>query len=275
MRFALVEIAKAEQEMRMHGPSAPFFEVRKASPRSAAVALFVTLVLLLLLPVSISAAGALPEQPAVSSGGGTMLELTPEQRREAIETETLQQLRFIRRIHVEKLGGGDTAAQIRDMIIAGLQNSGLFILTEDPERADAFLRGSAEDLVYTDQFAAGDGVNARAAINLPLGGGNTRSTNRTGASVGFGDSENVRRTERKHEASASLRLVNREGDVIWSTTQESTGAKFRGSGADVADKVTRKLAEALQKAHRRGSGMGVAPERAPETAGAGNDGNRE
>jgi hypothetical protein len=40
---------------------------------------------------------------------------------------------------------------------------------------------------------------------------------------------------------ASVRLVNKEGDVVWSTTQESTGAKFRGATADVADKITRQL----------------------------------
>jgi hypothetical protein len=29
--------------------------------------------------------------------------------------------------------------------------------------------------------------------------------------------------------------------VIWSTTQESNGAKFRGASADVADKITKQL----------------------------------
>ena len=38
---------------------------------------------------------------------------------------------------------------------------------------------------------------------------------------------------------AAVRLVNKEGDVIWATTQESLGAKFRGASMDVADKITR------------------------------------
>jgi hypothetical protein len=42
--------------------------------------------------------------------------------------------------------------------------------------------------------------------------------------------------------------VNSEGDVIWSTTQESLGAKFRGSSADVADKVTKQLIADIEKA---------------------------
>jgi hypothetical protein len=42
--------------------------------------------------------------------------------------------------------------------------------------------------------------------------------------------------------------VNCEGDVIWSTTQESTGAKFHGAMADVADKIARQLIEDVRKA---------------------------
>ncbi len=39
-----------------------------------------------------------------------------------------------------------------------------------------------------------------------------------------------------------MRLCNNVGDVIWSTTQESAGAKFRGASADVATKIARQLA---------------------------------
>jgi len=44
-----------------------------------------------------------------------------------------------------------------------------------------------------------------------------------------------------------VRLVNKDGDVIWSTTQESNGAKFRGASADVADKITRQLTADLDR----------------------------
>ena len=57
-------------------------------------------------------------------------------------------------------------------------------------------------------------------------------------SVGVGDKDSTEIKERKHEALATVRLVNKDGDVIWSTTQESNGAKFRGASADVADKIT-------------------------------------
>jgi hypothetical protein len=68
--------------------------------------------------------------------------------------------------------------------------------------------------------------------------------------MGVGESESSHSTERRHEASASVRLVNKEGDVIWSTTEESTGAKFRGASADVADKITRSLKEDFVRARK-------------------------
>ena len=50
---------------------------------------------------------------------------------------------------------------------------------------------------------------------------------------------------------ATVRLVNKDGDVMWSTTQESNGAKFRGASADVADKVTRQLTADLERLRKK------------------------
>ena len=49
---------------------------------------------------------------------------------------------------------------------------------------------------------------------------------------------------------ATVRLVNKDGDVIWSTTQESTGAKFRGASADVADRIAKQLGSDYEKLRR-------------------------
>jgi hypothetical protein len=38
--------------------------------------------------------------------------------------------------------------------------------------------------------------------------------------------------------------------VIWSTTQESLGAKFRGASNDVAEKITAKLKEDFERAKK-------------------------
>ena len=66
----------------------------------------------------------------------------------------------------------------------------------------------------------------------------------------MGENESDHSADRRHEAIAAVRLVNKDGDVIWSTTQESLGAKFRGASADVADKITARLKEDFEKARK-------------------------
>jgi hypothetical protein len=164
-----------------------------------------------------------------------------------LEETSLRQLRVVRRVFVDRLTGGETAAQMRDILISSLQSAKLFILTENEDRADAILRGASEDLVFTDVHESSDGLDARA--NFGTGRSNAYSRGSYGgASVGQNESE--RSAERRHEAIAAVRLVNKEGDVIWSTTQESLGAKFRGASADVADKITARLKEDFEKARK-------------------------
>jgi hypothetical protein len=163
------------------------------------------------------------------------------------EDDLLRQLTTVKRIHVDKLGGGEVAGHIRDMIISSLQRTGRYILTENPERADAFLRGSAEDLVFTDTFQSSEGINARSSLSVNSGGYSSSSRRGLSGSAGVGDNESVRIQERKHESAAAVRLVNKDGDVLWSTTKESMGAKFRGASADVAAKITEQLIEDVER----------------------------
>ena len=169
-----------------------------------------------------------------------------------VEPEPTQpSLGHVRRIYIEPLTGGDTSNQMRDMIIAALQNSKLFTITDNLERADAFLRGSSDDKVFTDEHSTNDSIGFHATTGS---GSSANSTYGTGSSshqnngAGITDSESSHTNERRHEASASIRLVDLNGDVIWSTTQESAGGKFRGAMADVADKIARQLTDDTRKA---------------------------
>src|SRR6476646_9991702 len=92
---------------------------------------------------------------------------------EQIDEGVLRQLLTVRRVFVDRLSGGETATQMRDMIVSSLQNARLFVITENQERADAVLRGSAEDLVFTDEHSSSDSVHAQA--NFGLGGGGSTS----------------------------------------------------------------------------------------------------
>ena len=167
----------------------------------------------------------------------------------AVEAAGLRQLLTIRRVFVDRLTGGETAAQMRDILISSLDGAKLFVLTEKEERADVVLRGAAEDLVFTDVHTSSDSINAHANLGVRTSGSN-RVARGDSAGLGVGENEADHSAERRHEAIAAVRLVNKDGDVIWSTTEESLGAKFHGASADVADKITAKLKEDFEKARK-------------------------
>jgi hypothetical protein len=170
---------------------------------------------------------------------------SPEPKAE--QDDSLEALLSVRRVYVDRLTGGETAAQMSDMIISSLQSSRLFVITENQDRADTIMRGSAEDLVYTEVHNSSDSLNVHSNVGTSRSSSQQRGAY---AGVGAGESDSTHSAERRHEAVAAVRLVNKDGDVIWSTTQESLGGKFRGSSADVADKITRRLLEDYQKAKK-------------------------
>ncbi len=154
----------------------------------------------------------------------------------------------VRRVYVAQLSGGAQADALRELIIASLDGTKLFILTDNVDRADAILKGAADDHTFTDTFDSEDSLNSRE------NGGKSGSSNQysrssginLGLSVGENESHHIK--ERKHEAYAAVRLCSKDGDVLWSTTQESLGAKFRGASADVAAKVARQLTLDMDRA---------------------------
>lgn len=162
----------------------------------------------------------------------------------APEDETTAQLAKVRRVYVDLLSGGESAFKLRDLLMVSLQGTKLFIITEDRDKADAILKGTGLDNTFTDKFQSSDSLTARSSVTLPVGNNESTSRNSrsTGAGLSVGEHEEVRTEERKHEAIATVRLVGKDGDLLWSTTQESPGGKFLGAAADVADKVAKKLA---------------------------------
>lgn len=163
------------------------------------------------------------------------------------------QILTIKRVYVDRLTGGETAAQMRDLIISSLNEAKLFVLTENADRADMVLHGAAEDLIFTDSFSSSDGINMRGGASSSTGSGTSSRYNGAGSgydsrsshaiNMGVGEEDSLSTKDRRHEAIATVRLVNKDGDVIWSTTQESNGARYHGASADVADKIARALTD--------------------------------
>ena len=155
----------------------------------------------------------------------------------------------VRRIYVDQLGGCKTSDQFRDMLIAPIQSSGLFVITENAERADATLKGSGDALIFTEEHNSNDsiGIHANAGSGSSSRALNSGVSSNQTMGLGVTNDESVRMQERRHEATGSIRLVGKDGDVIWTTTEESGGGKFRSAMADVADKIVRKLADETRR----------------------------
>ena len=178
------------------------------------------------------------------------LEQTPEE-------QAAEQLAKVRRIYIAILTGGDAALQLRDLLMTSLHNSKQFVITEDEDKADAVLKGAGDDDVFTDTFQSTEGINAHTQFGAGSSEGlrnysSSSSNHSAGLSIGENDS---RRDEvRKHEAIATVRLVSKDGDVIWSATAESLGAKFMGASADVADKIAKRLTADFKAAKQQSAG---------------------
>jgi len=180
---------------------------------------------------------------------GALLAAPPEQSQESAPTApatpappAVKSLIKIKRVYVEALAGNDSAEAIRQLIISSLQQSHLFTLTDNPDRADVTLKGAANDTAFTDTYDSDSGANGRANGGLYSGRGNTiRSAAGIFGGMSGSENESERIRERKHEAYATVRLCNRDGDVLWATTQESRGAKFHGASEDVALKIAHQL----------------------------------
>jgi len=163
----------------------------------------------------------------------------------SLADQQLKKLSGVRRLYVEELAG-EGAHAIRDLLAAAIHSRGLFVLVEDPASADAYVRGSAEDLIYTDYQRFSSGINVRGAASSSQR--ESGESNYGSASFGLGDNEDVNRRERKHEALAAVRIALNNGEVVWAAVRESSGAKFRGAAADVAHGIADELEAALAKA---------------------------
>lgn len=168
-------------------------------------------------------------------------------------------LLHVKRIYVAQLVGGTQADALRELIIASLDSTKLFILTDNEQRADAILKGAADDHTFTDTFDSDESISTRE--NGGKSGSGNQYTRGSGLYGGLsvGDNESHHIKERKHEAYAAVRLCNRDGDVLWSTTQESGGAKFHGASEDVAAKVAHQLALDVERARTAQTGTPPKP----------------
>lgn len=157
----------------------------------------------------------------------------------------------VKRLYVDQLTGDNSAEAVRDLIISSVNSTGLFVLTDNPDRADAILKGAASDQAFDEVHDSSSGISSRQNEGKSSASSTSllRSTGVYGG-ASLSDNESLHTKERKHEAYATVRICNKDGDVLWATTQESGGAKFRGAGADVAAKIAKQLSLDVDIARR-------------------------
>jgi hypothetical protein len=155
-----------------------------------------------------------------------------------VDPEIAAQFLRVHRICVESFGTDAASVELQAMVINALSESKRFALTENSDetgkcteaKADAVLKGVSVQRAHEEVHSSSEGTSI--------------STHRSSAGV----NESSHTTELIDEARLAVRLVMREtGDVIWSTTQESKGAKYKGANADAADKVVKQLLRDLDR----------------------------
>jgi hypothetical protein len=174
-----------------------------------------------------------------------------------IGAEMAEKLLKVKRMYVDSFGDDQAAKSLRAMIINALQSSKRFIITENKDKADATLKGHALEKTSQEFHASGEGTAVGVAAGSQSGSisgtvhggtGHISGSHSGGfAATSLATEDSVASTETINDARLAVRLVSADGDVIWSTTQESNGAKYKGASADVADKITKQLLRDIEK----------------------------
>jgi len=159
----------------------------------------------------------------------------------AVNANDSSALLKVKRIYVDNFGDDTISRELQSMIVSSLVATKRFKVTENPEKADAVLKGVALEKTSQELHAFGESTAAgRGAI-----------------------SDSSTHTETVSDAKLALRLVTPDGDVIWTTTQESKGAKYRGAAADAADQCVKQL---LRDTAKLENTTGVPASAAPATS---------
>jgi len=140
--------------------------------------------------------------------------------------DTTRGLLAIKRLCVEKFAGEEPQAeQAREMAIASLFATKRFALTENCEKADAVLKGAVAEAKEQRVRAEGEGMEFGTAAGAASVSGSSGSA-AVGAARGA-SSETLVSSETLTQASVTLRIVDKDGDILWAHTEENKGAKTK------------------------------------------------
>ncbi len=166
----------------------------------------------------------------------------------AVETK-LQQ---ITKICVGEFGNDVLGIQMKEIIIAKLFEAKRFKLKEDCKAAKAeevTVKGSVTERTEHTFRSESEGISAgKQAVGVG-------ASSSTVVAVGEGGSlsahENLSSSQTKEHAVVTLRLVDKEGEILWAISQESTGGKTKGAIGDAAERAVRRLLRDIERAEKQ------------------------
>ena len=159
----------------------------------------------------------------------------------------------VKRVCVQNFGDDALGAQAREMVIARLFESKRFSLTENCAKAEFILKGAVterNDRAFR-QESEGVGFGVSGAASDSSGAGINRTGTSASASARGDARETLASSENKQHAVVTMRLVDKDGEILWATSLESAGGKTKGAIGDAAERAARKLLRDLERAEKQ------------------------
>ena len=152
----------------------------------------------------------------------------------------------INKICVESFAGEPTlSAQARGSVIAAIFSLGRFTVTENCATADATLKGSVFE--RQDQRFRAEGEGAGIAGSGGVASGTRSGFSAVAGSVATGSDETLASSETRRSASVTMRITDKNGDILWAYTQESPGGKARSALVDAVERGILQLRKTLDR----------------------------
>jgi hypothetical protein len=171
----------------------------------------------------------------------------------APEAAPSARLAAVKRLCVQPLGDDAISLQVREMVIAKLFESRRFSLTENCDKADFVLKGTVTERSDRAFRSETESLGARASVagSESERSGAARTGTSASASAGLDARETLTSSEAKQQAAVTLRLVDKDGEILWAFSSESTGGKTKGAIGDAADRAVARLLRDIQRAEKQ------------------------
>ncbi len=154
----------------------------------------------------------------------------------------------VRRVCIQRFGEDALGFQVQEMVIARLFEARRFTLTENCDNADFILKGTIterSDRAFRSE-SEGVGFDARASASESDRQGSVSASHTARGS----SHESLASSEVKVQAAVTLRVVARDGEILWATSQESAGGKTKSAIGDAAERAVRRLLRDIERAEK-------------------------